>query len=94
MPVPIRPPTGSPEDLRSSLHGRGQRLTPQRQRVLGLFNRLGEGRHRSAEDVHQRLLAVAISCRVIVSLADLLAALTARLGQGKPLLAAAPWRRG
>jgi Fur family ferric uptake transcriptional regulator len=42
--------------LRSSLHDRGQRLTPQRQRVLDLFERLGEGSHLSAEDVHQRLL--------------------------------------
>lgn len=42
--------------LRSSLHDRGQRLTPQRQRVLELFERLGEGSHLSAEDVHQRLL--------------------------------------
>ena len=44
------------EALRSSLHGRGQRLTPQRQRVLALFERLGEGTHLSAEEVHQRLL--------------------------------------
>ena len=42
--------------LRRSLHDRGQRLTPQRQRVLALFERLGEGSHLSAEDVHQRLL--------------------------------------
>lgn len=52
----VRTPTGSPEDLRNSLHDRGQRLTPQRQRVLGLFERLGEGRHLSAEEVHQQLL--------------------------------------
>jgi Fur family ferric uptake transcriptional regulator len=44
------------EALRSTLHDRGQRLTPQRQRVLGLFERLGEGTHLSAEEVHQRLL--------------------------------------
>ena len=42
--------------LRSSLHDRGQRLTPQRQRVLSLFERIGEGTHLSAEDVHQSLL--------------------------------------
>jgi Fur family ferric uptake transcriptional regulator len=42
--------------LRTSLNGRGQRLTPQRQRVLGLFERIGEGSHLSAEEVHQRLL--------------------------------------
>ena len=46
----------SPNGLRASLHDRGQRLTPQRQRVLGLFEGLGEGRHLSAEEVPQRLL--------------------------------------
>ena len=56
MPVPVRSAPGAPEDLRTSLHGRGQRLTPQRQRVLSLFQRLGEGRHLSAEEVHQQLL--------------------------------------
>jgi Fur family ferric uptake transcriptional regulator len=56
--VPVPPPAAGAEnlDLRSSLHGRGQRLTPQRQRVLRLFQRLGEGRHLSAEEVHQCLL--------------------------------------
>lgn len=44
------------ELLRTTLHGRGQRLTPQRQRVLDLFERIGEGSHLSAEEVHQRLL--------------------------------------
>jgi Fur family ferric uptake transcriptional regulator len=44
------------EGLRSSLHGTGRRLTPQRQRVLELFERIGEGSHLSAEAVHQRLL--------------------------------------
>jgi Fe2+ or Zn2+ uptake regulation protein len=42
--------------LRNSLHDRGQRLTPQRQRVLALFERIGEGSHLGAEEVHQRLL--------------------------------------
>ncbi len=41
--------------LRSSLHDRGQRLTPQRERVLALFEEIGAGRHLSAEDVHQQL---------------------------------------
>ena len=44
------------EQLRTTLHGRGQRLTPQRQRVLALFERIGEGTHLSAEEVHQQLL--------------------------------------
>ena len=43
-------------NLREDLHGRGQRLTPQRQRVLDLFERIGAGHHLSAEDVHQQLL--------------------------------------
>jgi Fur family ferric uptake transcriptional regulator len=59
-PVPIRPAIGSGSDpgtgLRSSLHDRGQRLTPQRQTILALFERIGEGTHLSAEDVHQNLL--------------------------------------
>ena len=41
--------------LRASLHNRGQRLTPQRQRILDLFEGLGEGSHLSAEQVHQQL---------------------------------------
>jgi Fur family ferric uptake transcriptional regulator len=52
-----RQAAGAPAtELRTSLHGRGQRLTPQRERVLALFERLGEGTHLSAEEVHQRLL--------------------------------------
>jgi Fur family ferric uptake transcriptional regulator len=51
------PPAPQQSDqLRTTLHGRGQRLTPQRQRVLALFERIGEGSHLSAEEVHQRLL--------------------------------------
>ena len=46
---------GASQGLRSSLHNRGQRLTPQRERMLALFERLGEGRHLSAEEAHQRL---------------------------------------
>jgi len=52
------PPTGlaQPSSLRTTLHDRGQRLTPQRQRVLDLFERIGEGSHLSAEEVHLRLV--------------------------------------
>jgi Fur family ferric uptake transcriptional regulator len=46
---------GPSHGLRSSLHDRGQRLTPQRERMLELFERLGEGRHLSAEEAHQQL---------------------------------------
>jgi Fur family ferric uptake transcriptional regulator len=48
---------GSSRGLRNSLHDRGQRLTPQRERMLALFQHLGEGRHLSAEEAHQRLRA-------------------------------------
>jgi Fur family transcriptional regulator, ferric uptake regulator len=54
--LPSAPGLPSAKGLRSSLHDRGQRLTPQRQRVLALFERIGEGSHLSAEEVHQRLL--------------------------------------
>jgi Fur family transcriptional regulator, ferric uptake regulator len=56
--LPLPPLTQAPasDGLRSSLHNRGQRLTPQRQRVLALFERIGEGSHLSAEEVHQLLL--------------------------------------
>jgi Fur family ferric uptake transcriptional regulator len=48
-------PSNSSTGLRSSLHQRGQRLTPQRRQVLALFERMGEGLHLSAEEVHRRL---------------------------------------
>ncbi len=51
-PSPASPVAGG---LRTSLHDRGQRLTPQRERVLSLFERLGEGTHLSAEEVHRQL---------------------------------------
>ena len=54
LPPPTLPASG--DGLRTSLHDRGQRLTPQRQRVLALFERIGEGSHLGAEEVHQRLL--------------------------------------
>ncbi len=43
--------------LRTCLRDRGQRLTPQRERMLGLFERLEEGSHLSAEEAHQKLRA-------------------------------------
>lgn len=55
-PAPRQTVSAPATELRTSLHGRGQRLTPQRERVLALFERLGEGTHLSAEEVHQRLL--------------------------------------
>ena len=41
--------------LQLGLHQEGRRLTPQRQRVLDLFERRGSGCHLSAEEVHQQL---------------------------------------
>lgn len=50
------PSTGVKEPLERGLHQDGRRLTPQRRRVLNLFERIGSGSHLSAEDVHQHLL--------------------------------------
>ena len=44
------------DPLQRGLHQDGRRLTPQRLRILELFERLGSGRHLSAEDVHQQLM--------------------------------------
>ena len=43
------------ESLQQGLHQDGRRLTPQRKRVLALFEHRGSGCHLSAEDVHQQL---------------------------------------
>jgi Fur family ferric uptake transcriptional regulator len=51
----LPPGTAEPTALRASLNHRGQRLTPQRQQVLALFERVGGGTHLSAEEVHERL---------------------------------------
>lgn len=49
--------SASPQDpLQRGLHQDGRRITPQRLRILELFERMGPGRHLSAEDVHQQLL--------------------------------------
>ncbi|TCD57366.1 Fur family transcriptional regulator [Synechococcus sp. BS55D] len=50
------PSTRVKEPLERGLHEDGRRLTPQRRRVLNLFERIGSGSHLSAEDVHQHLL--------------------------------------
>ena len=44
------------ESLQQELHQDGRRLTPQRKRVLELFERRGSGCHLSAEEVHQQLV--------------------------------------
>ena len=43
--------------LGSGLHQDGKRLTPQRLKVLNLFENIGSGKHLSAEEVHGRLIA-------------------------------------
>ena len=47
-------PTVGPLEI--GLHQGGRRLTPQRKRVLNLFERIGAGIHLSAEEVHHQLL--------------------------------------
>ncbi len=42
--------------LEIGLHKGGRRLTPQRRKVLGLFEDKGAGIHLSAEEVHHQLL--------------------------------------
>ena len=43
--------------LGSGLHQDGKRLTPQRLKVLNLFENIGSGKHLSAEEVHGQLIA-------------------------------------
>ena len=45
----------SQEHLREVLNTAGRRLTPQREKVLSLFQSLGPGHHLTADDVHQHL---------------------------------------
>ena len=42
--------------LGDGLHKEGKRLTPQRLKVLNLFENIGAGNHLSAEEVHSRLV--------------------------------------
>ncbi len=49
------------------LHQKGRRLTPQRKKVLALFQAIGAGIHLSAEDVHHKL----IDAKTKVSLATI-----------------------
>lgn len=42
--------------LEVGLHQGGRRLTPQRRRILELFEAIGSGTHLSAEEVHHQLL--------------------------------------
>ncbi|WP_420063644.1 Fur family transcriptional regulator [Prochlorococcus marinus] len=45
-----------PTPLELELHQEGRRLTPQRKKVLDLFQRIGGGKHLSAEEVHAKLI--------------------------------------
>ena len=44
-----------PSPLESGLHLDGKRMTPQRKKVLSLFEEIGSGIHLSAEEVHSKL---------------------------------------
>ena len=41
--------------LEAGLHQEGRRLTPQRRKILDLFENIGSGTHLSAEDIHHQL---------------------------------------
>ena len=51
-------PASTDTTLQRGLHQDGRRLTPQRKRVLELFEHCGSGCHLSAEEVHQQLAAL------------------------------------
>ena len=55
-------PAATDITLQQGLHQDGRRLTPQRKRVLELFERCGSGCHLSAEEVHQQLAAPGFGC--------------------------------
>jgi len=42
--------------LGEGLHKDGKRLTPQRLKVLNLFENIGSGKHLSAEEVHAKIV--------------------------------------
>ena len=44
-----------PSPLESGLRQDGKRMTPQRKKVLSLFEEIGSGIHLSAEEVHSKL---------------------------------------
>ncbi len=44
--------------LKAELNAKGWRLTPQREIILQIFQELPQGDHLSAEDLHQRLVAL------------------------------------
>ncbi len=46
---------GHPSTLESGLRQDGKRMTPQRKKVLSLFEGIGSGIHLSAEEVHSKL---------------------------------------
>jgi Fur family ferric uptake transcriptional regulator len=72
-------PTGPTDEKRTrlDLRGRGYRVTPQRERILDLFQGLPEGTHLSAEDLYQRLaheeprISLATAYRTLKLLASL-----------------------
>ncbi len=45
----------TPSSLKSELHERGLRLTPQRETILHVFQELAKGEHLSAEDLYHHL---------------------------------------
>jgi len=49
-------PQYTAESLKAELNARGWRLTPQRERILHLFQNLPRGDHLSAEELHELLL--------------------------------------
>jgi Fur family transcriptional regulator, ferric uptake regulator len=61
--------------LRSELHERGCRMTPQREEILNVFQELDRGKHLSAEELHEILAgnASAISLSTVYRTVKLMA---------------------
>ncbi len=53
--IPPVPYSTHPSPLESGLRLDGKRMTPQRKKVLSLFEEIGSGIHLSAEEVHAKL---------------------------------------
>ncbi len=45
----------TPNSFRAELNGKGWRLTPQREKILRIFQTLPQGNHLSADDLHKTL---------------------------------------
>ena len=67
--------------LKTELHDRGWRLTPQRETILHLFQELPRGEHLSAEDVYNQLESLVEGKEISLSTIYRTLKLMARIGK-------------